>query len=313
MIEYYGYEEILLALEEPIEREKYENQYDLLWKGILESTFWHFLTFMFPKVPLEWKEGCEVEFLDKELQQLLPGANGRRGVRHVDKLAKVNLKNGMYHYFLIHVEVQSTKGNGDLAKRVFEYWYRLYDKYQVPVTTVAILADGTRSYRPDRYDVSFMGTEARFKFNSYKILDQDESKLRENPNPFAVVVLTALLALKNKKVDDEQLLSIKRDLYKQMIRRDMTVDCMRGVYDFLARYVHFDNQENMLKFENQLKRDFGGDTTMGIAELLLEDVRQKAVEKKALQIASNLLKMGLPLTVIAEATGLPLEDLKKLQ
>ena len=313
MIEYYGYEEILLALEEPVEGEKCESQYDLLWKGILESTFWHFMNFMFPDKTLEWDESCEVEFLDKELQQLLPGANGRKGVRHVDKLAKVILENGMYHYFLIHIEVQSTKGDGDLAKRVFEYWYRLYDKYQVPVTTITILADGTRSYRPNSYDISFMGTEARFKFNSYKILDQDESELRENPNPFAVVVLTALLALKNRKADDEELLSIKRDLYAQMIRRDMTVDCMRGVYDFLARYVHFDNQENMLKFENQLKRDFGGDTTMGIAELLLEDVRQKAVEEKALQIASNLLKMGLSLAVIAEATGLHIEHLKELK
>ena len=46
---------------------------------------------------------------------------------------------------LCHVEVQSSKGKGDLAERMFQYLYKISDRYKVPVTAIAILADGNKS------------------------------------------------------------------------------------------------------------------------------------------------------------------------
>lgn len=91
-----------------------------------------------------------------------------------------------------------------------------------------------------------MGTKNKFEFNSFKILEQDEKALRADPNPFAVVVLTVLLALKNKDADDEKLLDIKKELYSQMHVREMEKNCRKGIYDFLARYVSFANQKKYL-------------------------------------------------------------------
>lgn len=74
-------------------------------------------------------------------------------------------------------------------------------------------------------------------------MDQEESVLRSNENPFSVIVLTALLAIKNKKISDEGLKAIKHDLYDEMINREMDKDTRQGLYDFLTYYVSFDNEE----------------------------------------------------------------------
>ncbi|QQT64475.1 Abi family protein [Sphingobacterium multivorum] len=72
--------------------------------------------------------------------------NNGRGVRYVDKLVKVFLKDGREQFVLYHVEIQSNKGRGDLAERMFRYFYRIWDRYKVPITAIAILADESKGY-----------------------------------------------------------------------------------------------------------------------------------------------------------------------
>lgn len=42
-----------------------------------------------------------------------------------------------------------------------------------------------------RYARFTISTKLSYEFTTYKVLDQDEAVLRTDPNPFAVVVLTA--------------------------------------------------------------------------------------------------------------------------
>ena len=79
--------------------------------------------------------------------------------------------------FLKSLIYRNHKGKGDLAERMFRYFYKISDRYKVSVTAVAILADGNKNYRPKLYVQEFMGTSLRYSFNSYKILDQDESTI----------------------------------------------------------------------------------------------------------------------------------------
>ncbi len=130
------------------------------------------------------------------------------------------------------MEIQSNKGRGDLAERMFRYFYRIWDRYKVPITAIAILADDNKGYRPEVFTQEFMGTSLRYDFNSYKILHQEESVLRANENPFSVIVLTALMAILNKKVTDEGLKEIKHDLYDEMMKRDMDKATRQGLYDY---------------------------------------------------------------------------------
>lgn len=302
---------------------------DPLWKSILEQTFSHFLRFIFSDADTVFDLNKPFDYLDKEFESLFPPESNGRGVRYVDKLVKVFLKDGSEQFVLCHVEIQSSKGRGDLAERMFRYFYRIWDRYGVPVTAIAILADGSKEYRPMVYLQKFMGTTLRYDFNSYKILDQEESALRANENPFSVIVLTAFLAIVNKKVSDEGLKAIKHDLYDEMMKREMDKETRQGLYDFLTYYVSFDNEQVLSIFEEEIKTKVGRSNTMGTQEYLLDKAERKGVEKgikegirkgiekgkreEAIAIALEFKNMGIPIADIARGTGLSVEEIEKLK
>ncbi|GAA4778546.1 DUF4351 domain-containing protein [Olivibacter ginsenosidimutans] len=250
---------------------------DPLWKSILEQTFAHFLTFFFPEAEEVFRLDKGFEYLDKEFETLFPPEPNNKGVRYVDKLVKVHLMEGGEQYVLCHIEVQSKKGKGDLPVRMFEYFYKIYDKYKVPITAIAILADGNKNYHPATYAQHFMGTRLTYEFNSYKILKQNEGLLRADSNPFAVVALTALMAIKHRDSNDEQLKSIKLDLYSEMMKRKMERSVRQGIYDFLAYYVRFENPDILRKFEEEIQQNQGRSTTVGTREYLLEKAKNEGV------------------------------------
>lgn len=225
-------------------------QDDRLWKAVLEHVFPYFLKFFFPDAAGIFDFSKGFEYWDKELDELFPEhrRGGSRGVRYVDKLVKVFLKDGGEQFILCHIEVRSQKGRRDLAKRMADYYIKLRERYKVPVTAVAILGDGNKNYRPSGYEEGLLGTRLTYEFTSYKILDQDEAALRTDPNPFAVVILTALLAIKQKNADDELLRNIKRDLYHEMKGRKMPKYARAGIYDFLKYYVSFEDSNQFAMF-----------------------------------------------------------------
>jgi len=300
---------------------------DPLWKAILEHVFADFLCFFFSDAEEIFDLDRGFEYLDKEFETLFPPEPNSRGVRFVDKLVKVFLKSGDIQFVLVHIEVQSSKGEGDLARRMFEYFYKISDRYRVPVTAVAILADSSRTYRPSVYVQEFMGTRLRYSFNSYKVLDQDEAALRADPNPFAVVVLTALQAIVHRKASDEGLMSIKHDLYDEMMKRKMGKRSRQGLYDFLTYYVSFQNDENLVIFDKEIKEKLGRSDTMGTREYLLEKAKstglQKGLEKGRLEeraraeaekfdIAREMKRDGLSVEQISRFTKLSIEEIEKL-
>lgn len=293
---------------------------DPLWKSILEQTFSHFLQFMFPNAEEVFDLDKPFDYLDKEFESLFPPESNGKGIRYVDKLVKVYLRDGSEQFVLCHVEVQSSRGKGDLAERMYQYFYKISDRYKVPVTAIAILADSNKSYRPTGYVQEFMGTMLRYDFNSYKVLDQDETMLRANANPFSVVVLTALLAIVHKNTTDEELKDIKHDLYEEMMRRKMDKKTRQGLYDFLSYYVSFQDQENFYIFETEVKNKLGRSNIMGTQEYLLDKAKKEGIEKgiekgkreEAIAIALEFKKMGLPIADIAKGTGLSVEEIEKL-
>ncbi|KGE15986.1 hypothetical protein [Sphingobacterium deserti] len=297
---------------------------DPLWKSVIENTFAHFLTFMFPAAAQLFDLERGFEYLDKEFESLFPPEPNNRGIRYVDKLVKVYLLDGSEKYVLCHIEVQSSKGKGDLPARMFQYFYRITDKYKVPVTAIAILADNHHAYRPSVYVQEFMGTRLHYTFNSYKILDQDGTALRANKNPFAVVVLTALQAILQRDVSDEQLMTIKHDLYDEMVNREMDKLSRQGIYDFLSRYVSFQDTTLFTIFEQEIATKLGRSTTMGTREYLLDKAtkegrRQERAKAEAEKLADKqefarkMLQNGFDIALISDIIGLSVSEIEKLK
>ena len=282
-----------ICVEDVNERNVYHQRDDRLWKAILEELFEEFLRFFFPEVCKEIDFSRGFSYLDKELDQLLSPEDVDSGVRHVDKLVRVYLKDNTRKNFLIHIEVQGQKGKEEFTERMHRYWCRVKDKYRVPVTALAILTDTDRHFRPKIYTEECLGTRASFEFNSYKVLDQDEEALRADPNPFALIILTTLLYLKNKNKGDLELLNIKRDLLKEMLARNLGKKRQRAVLNFLNHFVHFKNEETKHVFEQDFQQITGGKLTMGTEEYLLDKAMNQGIEKGLKKGLEKGMKKGI--------------------
>ncbi len=165
--------------------------FDSPWKEALDFYFEAFLALLFPEVHLEIDWSRPYESLDKEFQQIVRDAEVGR--RYVDKLVKVWTKDGVERWILIHVEVQTTR-EGEFPERMYVYNYRIFDRYNKPVASLAVLADEEAKWRPNEYWSSLFGCETGIRFPVVKLLDfaQHEAALEADANPFAKVVLAHL-------------------------------------------------------------------------------------------------------------------------
>jgi hypothetical protein len=122
--------------------------YDSPWKEALDAYFEAFLALLFPEVhpQIDWSRGYES--LDKEFQQVVREAEVGR--RYVDKLVKVWTKDGIECWVLIHVEVQTTR-DAEFPVRMYTYNYRVFDRYNRPVASLAVLADDDPTWRPSEF------------------------------------------------------------------------------------------------------------------------------------------------------------------
>jgi hypothetical protein len=167
--------------------------YDSPWKEALDAYFEPFVALLFPEVhrQIDWSRGYES--LDKEFQQVVREAE--IGRRYVDKLVKVWTTEGVECWVLIHVEVQTTH-DAEFPRRMYVYNYRVFDRYNRPVASLAVLADDDPDWRPTDFRSNLFGCEAGIRFPAVKLLDfaAHEAMLEASINPFAQVVLAHLKA-----------------------------------------------------------------------------------------------------------------------
>lgn len=312
-------------------------RFDILWKAILESNFEDFLTFFYPNASEYFDFDRGIVFLDKELNQLFPDENKKFRTKIVDKLVKVQTHEGAEQWILVHIEVQSSPAK-NFAYRMYRYFSRIKDRYEKPIAAFAILADANANFKPKMYQEEFFGTGIQYHFNSYKILDQEKEELEKNPNPFACVILAVKAALHAKKKGDKFRYQFKKELYNEFKNRDIPEIKKRAILYFLDQYVSFDNQELENKFEEEVK--IKGEKTMNMDDLIREDYlkklkkekqealkqeREKArierenakkakedARKKELATARNLKNAGVDIKIIAEATGLSIDEIQQL-
>ncbi|MCB9147882.1 MAG: DUF4351 domain-containing protein [Caldilineaceae bacterium] len=167
------------------------DDFDSPWKNILEWYFEEFVEFFMTEAyaDIDWRQ--PVEFLDKELQQVVRDAEFGR--RHVDKLAKVWRKSGQEQWVLVHIEVQGQYEAG-FEERMYTYNYRLYDRYQHKVASFAVLSDDRTAWMPGQFGYELWGCRVHFEFPTAKLASYAEQweMLEASRNPFAVVVMAHL-------------------------------------------------------------------------------------------------------------------------
>ncbi|MDB5088473.1 MAG: hypothetical protein JWR09_2467, partial [Mucilaginibacter sp.] len=214
-------------------------------------------------------------------------------------------------WILIHIEVQNYTDQ-HFASRMFQYYYRILDKYNKPITAFAIFADANRNFHPKYYEREFYGTRVYYSYNTFKIIDQDDNELEASNNPFTMAVLTAKLALTGQRMKDEQLFERAYDLAKRLLVKQIPKDKIRKLMTFLRHYVRFENQELIHKFEKEIAILTERSNTMGIEEFLLDRAKKEGSRDKAVAVAMEMKKDGIPDEQIAKFIKLSLDEIKKL-
>jgi hypothetical protein len=287
--------------------------YDSPWKEMLEAYFQDFMQFFFPKIheDIDWNRGYD--FLDQELQQVVRDAE--LGKRLADKLVKVWKLSGEETWVLVHIEIQSQE-ESKFSDRMFVYYYRLRDKYNQKIASLAILGDERETWRPQPFREELWGCRVQFDFPIIKLLDYEPrwAELEASRNPFAIAVMTHLKTKETRndaQSRKEWKFRLTRRLYEQGYERQDILNLFRFIdwmlelpeglkQAFRAELAQYE-QERQMPYVTSIEQ---------MAEIRGEirgEERQKEV------IALNLLRQGLALEAISQATGLTLEQLQQLQ
>lgn len=147
-----------------------------------------------------------------------------RSRRYVDTLVKAWRKDGREAWVLVHVEVQTQRDAG-LGARMYAYNTRIADRYNRRVVSLAVLADDSPHWRPERYEDELWGWSLRMTWPTVKLLDYTdrEADLERSKNPFAKVVLAHLKVLQTRHDPQSRRawkFRLVRDLYEGGFRSD---------------------------------------------------------------------------------------------
>ncbi|MDJ0616658.1 MAG: cytosolic protein [Calothrix sp. MO_192.B10] len=235
-----------------------QTKFDSPWKDVLERYFEDFMLFFFPQAHgrIDWTK--KHEFLDKELLSVVGDAE--IGTRFADKLVKIYRISGQENWILIHVEIQSQE-ESNFASRMYTYNYRIYDKYQKFVVSLAVLGDENPSWRPSQFNSQLFGCRVNFRFPVIKLLDYEQrlSELEQSRNPFATVVMAHLQAkaTASSRVNRKQqkLILVKR-LYDLGFERDSIIILFKFIdwmmtlpsdlaWEFWQEYSSFEESRRM--------------------------------------------------------------------
>ncbi len=236
------------------------DDYDNPWKEALERYFEGFMAFFFPLAhqDIQWTQGYA--FLDKELQQVVRDAE--LGKRLADKLVKVQRKDGAEIWVLIHIEIQA-QTDADFAERMFVYHYRLFDRYQLPIVSLAVLGDNHPNWRPCAYDHALWGCHLRLDFPTVKLLDYRAQwdDLQPSTNPFAILLMAHLKTQDTQGKPAERLqwkLCLVKTLYQKGFGKQDILEIYRFI-DWLMVLPDELNQQfddDMMTYEQEIKMPY---------------------------------------------------------
>ena len=199
-------------------------------------------------------------------------------------------------------------------RRMFTYFYRILDRFDEEVASIAIFTDNEKNYQPGVYEYNFLETSIKFRYKTYKVLEQNIALLENSDNPFAIVVLAVLLALQKSKLGEEGLLKLSLDVVKRLFKKGFSKDKISIILNFLKSYVYLEDQELFLKFEEGIEEITPKNRTMGIRELAIQLITEHTTEKVQTAVVKNLLnKTNHSLQEIADLAGVSIDFVIKVK
>ncbi|MDZ8141057.1 MAG: Rpn family recombination-promoting nuclease/putative transposase [Nostoc sp. DedQUE04] len=273
--------------------------HDRLFKELLSTFFIDFLDLFLPQVASQ---------IDRNSIQLLPQevfndvTSGEK--KEIDLLAQVRYQQQDTR-FLIHVENQSYTETA-FAKRMFKYFARLHEKYDLPIYPVVIFSfDEPKRAEPQNYRVTFGDLKVlEFQFVAIQLNRLSWRDFLTQPNPVAAALMSKM------NIRREERPQVKAECLRLLATLKLDPAKMQLISGFVDTYLRLDDTEKQV-FQAAI-------STMGLDEQeeIMEIVtswQQEGAQKTRQEIALNLLREGLAIEVITRVTGLTVEQVQQLQ
>uniref|UniRef100_Q3AR71 Transposase (putative) YhgA-like domain-containing protein n=1 Tax=Chlorobium chlorochromatii (strain CaD3) TaxID=340177 RepID=Q3AR71_CHLCH len=287
------------------------DNYDSPWKEAIEHYFPEFMAFYFPNAhkAIDWAKGYHI--LNEELRSLIPDAEISNRV--VDKLVQVHLLDGNESWLYIHIEVQSF-WEADFPKRVFIYFYRIFDKYGKAVANFVVLADMNPHWLPTSYNMETIGSKLTLDFSVVKLLDFEPhmQELLASNNVFGLITAAHLLTQRTHR-NYEARLEAKKLLIQLLLQRqweqerieqlirviDWFLSLPKELRQKLKTEIYQMEEEQKMKYITSFERDAKEEGILEGREIgVLE-----GMENGKLEVAMRLLGIGMSVEQVAELTG----------
>ena len=162
--------------------------HDRLFKELLSTFFVEFLDLFLPEISAALDRETAVVPMDKEVF-----TDVTLGEKHeVDVLMKARFQ-GEEAFFLVHVENQAT-AQTDFPKRMFRYFARLTEKYDLPVYPVVIFSyDAPQRREPHLFQVTFPGKKVlRFEYSVIQLNRLPWRRFVRQENPVASALMAKM-------------------------------------------------------------------------------------------------------------------------
>jgi hypothetical protein len=215
--------------------------HDRLFKELISTFFLEFLELFSPRVRA-YVDAGSIEFLDKEL--FIDISSGGR--LEPDLVAKARLK-GQHSFFIIHVETQA-QAQKEFGRRLFRYFSRLHDKYNLPVYPIVLFSfRSPRKLQPDVYRVQFPNkTVMEFRFDVIQLNRLNWRDFVKKRNPVAAALMAKMgIAPKDRP-------RVKLECLRLLATLKLDKARMKLISGFIDTYLQLNGAE-LKKFESEVK------------------------------------------------------------
>jgi hypothetical protein len=198
--------------------------HDRLFKELIGTFFFEFLELFLPEVR-SFIEAGSIEFLDKEI--FVDVTSGER--LEPDLVAKVKFK-GLSAFFIIHIENQH-QAQISFGRRLFRYFSRLYDKYDLPIYPIVVFSfDSPHKPQTDVHRVAFPNKVVmEFKYEVIQLNRLNWRDFVNRPSPVAA----ALMARMNIAPDER--VRVKLECLRLLVTLRLNKAKMRLISGFIDR------------------------------------------------------------------------------
>ena len=204
---------------------------------------------------------------------------------------------------------------------MFRYFYRIWDKFRYKnkdkseVIVAAIYTYKGERGKDKQYVYRIPKIEDEILTYNFRTIDVEQLDLNKisNDNPLKLVFKMAKVLLETNP-NDRDIYNSKIELAEELIKYDKVknIEQVKALADFLEYLFLIQDKELENKYE-EYKRERGGAVRMTVDQIRQKYYEQKGIEEGVKKTAINLLKMGMSESIVAEGTGLTIDEIKELK